>query len=423
VPIVARLWVGQSRYGCVDLAHDQRDFLGDVLEELADAAVFLAQDVSYPSAVNLRRSCHAHRWLRGGTLALAVALSTPTGHAWAQANVQPEVTVAVLRNAAPFSYQTPDGTWKGLAVDVWDLVAAQLHLDARFVGMSRSELIDAVSTGKARFGIGALSITAERLQRVDFSAPIDVTGVAIAVPYVPRSVWAVVRDALFSATFLKLVGGLLALLAAVGTIFWISERRHNPDFAGREIHGWGSGVWLSIVTMTTVGYGDKAPRTLSGRVVAAVWMFISIVLISIFTGTVATLLTVERIGPRVSGFEDLSRARIACVGASAAAQLLADRHLQTESYPDLDQALQALVGGRADALVHDRALLAAVLKERPDLPVRMLPGTVRPEYYAFAMRPDEPLRRPINLAIAHILDGEVWNRLPFDYLGDQAENH
>jgi ABC-type amino acid transport substrate-binding protein len=303
------------------------------------------------------------------------------------------------------------------------MVATQLHLDTRFTAMDRSELIDAVSAGQARFGIGALSITAERLQRVDFSAPIDVTGVAIVVPYVARSGWRVVSDALLSATFLKIVGGLLALLAVVGTVFWIIERRYNPDFSGTQIQAWGSGVWLSIVTMTTVGYGDKAPRTLGGRVVAAVWMFVSIMLFSIFTGTVATLLTVERIGPRVGGFQDLGRARIACVGASAAAQLLADRRLKAESYPDLNQAVQALVDGRADALVHDRALLAVVLKERPDLPVRMLPGTVRLEYYAFAMRPDDPLRRSVNLAIAHILDSQQWNRLRFDYLGDEAAVH
>ena len=43
------------------------------------------------------------------------------------------------------------------------------------------------------------------------------------------------------------------------------------------------------------------------------------------------------------------------------------------------------------------------------------------EYYAFAMRPDEPLRWSINSAIAHIPDSEQWNRLRFDYLGDEAE--
>jgi hypothetical protein len=55
VPIVARLWVGQSRYGCVDLAHDQRDFLGDVLEELADAYVDLAADVTRGRGTARRR--------------------------------------------------------------------------------------------------------------------------------------------------------------------------------------------------------------------------------------------------------------------------------------------------------------------------------------------------------------------------------
>src|SRR5262249_2265872 len=128
-----------------------------------------------------------------------------------------------------------------------------------------------------------------------------------------------------------------------------------------------------------------------------------------------------RVGRRVGGFEGLGRARIPCVGASAAAQLLGDRRVRARPYPDLEQALQALLDGRADALVHDRALLAAVLKQRPDLPVRILPGSVRPEYYAIAMRPDEPLRRRIDLAIARILDSDEWNRLRFDYLGEQAD--
>src|SRR5262245_37773173 len=152
---------------------------------------------AYPSSVKLNRSGRAHRWLPA-CLALVVTLSAVLGRAWAQADGHPEVTVAVLRDAAPFSFQAPDGTRKELAVEMWNRVAAQLHLDARFVDMSRSDLIDAVSAGQARFGIGALSITADRLQRVDFSAPIDVTGVAIVVTHVPRSLWGVIRDAVFS---------------------------------------------------------------------------------------------------------------------------------------------------------------------------------------------------------------------------------
>lgn len=356
-------------------------------------------------------------------LALTAVLGPCATGAFAQAGAGGTATVAVLGNAPPLSYQAGDGTWRGLAVEMWRIVATELHLETRFAAMNRTELLDAVASGRAQFGIGPISITAERLTRMDFSAPIYATGVAIAVPHVPRSTWGVLRDAIFSATFLKLAGGLFGLLAVVGTIFWIIERHQNADFAGRKIHGWGSGIWLSVVTMTTVGYGDKAPRTLGGRVLAAVWMFVSIVLISIFTGTVATLLTVERMGPRVEGFADLSRARVACVTASAAAQLLEERRVRAQQFPDLAQALTALVDGRADALVFDRALLAAALNERPDLPITILPGTLRPEYYAFAMAPGEPLRRQINAAIERTLDSPLWDRLRFDYLGSQDEQH
>jgi polar amino acid transport system substrate-binding protein len=374
--------------------------------------------------VSLRSFCcrRPPRWyFRIGIacLVLAGALAAGVRAAWAQDET---VTVAVLRDAPPFSYQAPDESWHGLAVDMWNIVAAELHRATRFEGMDRVALIDAVASGRAQFGIGAFSITAERLARVDFSAPIYSTGIAIAMPYVPRSAWGVLHDTVLSVSFVKLVGGLLALLALVGTIFWIVERHHNPDFAP-QIHGWGSGVWLSIVTMTTVGYGDKAPRTFSGRVVAAIWMLVSIVLISIFTGTIATLLTIERMGPRVTGFEDLHRVRVAVVTATAAAQLVQERQIHAQEFPDLTQAFGALLARRADALVFDRALLAAALKARPDLPITILPGTLRPEYYAFAMQPEEPLRRQINQVIARTLDSPTWGRLRFDYLGSQDETY
>jgi ABC-type amino acid transport substrate-binding protein len=343
--------------------------------------------------------------------------------AWGEEAAPQAATVAVLRDASPFSYQADDGTWRGLAVEMWQIVASELRLETRFEGMDRVGLLDAVATGRARFGVGALSITADRLPRVDFSVPIYATGVAIAVPRVRRGAWAILTDAVFSATFLHLTAVLFGLLALFGTVLWIIERHRNPDFAGRKIHGWGSGIWLSIVTMTTVGYGDKAPRTLAGRSVAALWMFISIALISIFTGTVATLLTVERMGSRIEGFDNLSRARVVSVSASAAAQLLEERRVRAQLLPDPDQALRAVLDGRADALVYDRALLSSALNQRPDLPIAILPGTLRLEYYAFAMGLDEPLRRQINQVIERTLDSPSWARLRFDYLGSEEEQH
>ena len=52
-------------------------------------------------------------------------------------------------------------------------------------------------------------------------------------------------------------------------------------------------LWWSIVTLTTVGYGDIAPTSLGGRIIGVIIMFFGIGILGLFTGTIASIF-VER---------------------------------------------------------------------------------------------------------------------------------
>lgn len=58
--------------------------------------------------------------------------------------------------------------------------------------------------------------------------------------------------------------------------------------AGADITTLGQSIWWSVTTVTTVGYGDYAPVTVPGRVVATGIMVIGITAIAVITAQVAS---------------------------------------------------------------------------------------------------------------------------------------
>jgi voltage-gated potassium channel len=98
--------------------------------------------------------------------------------------------------------------------------------------------------------------------------------------------------------FLAILGhrGLFrVLLAAVGLLFlgaWL-VLLFEKNAVGSNIHSYHDALWWAVVTVTTVGYGDRFPVTEGGRAVAVVLMLVGIGLIGVLTATVASFFVAE----------------------------------------------------------------------------------------------------------------------------------
>jgi voltage-gated potassium channel len=85
------------------------------------------------------------------------------------------------------------------------------------------------------------------------------------------------------------------LIAAAATLFlgaWL-VLLFEDHAKGSNIHSYPDALWWAIVTVTTVGYGDRYPVTSGGRAVAVVLMLAGIGLIGVLTATVASVFVKE----------------------------------------------------------------------------------------------------------------------------------
>ncbi|XP_048579728.1 uncharacterized protein LOC125561016 [Nematostella vectensis] len=76
---------------------------------------------------------------------------------------------------------------------------------------------------------------------------------------------------------------LMAYIA--GFVIWIMDRRQNMDeFPLSFIKGTYEGCWWAFITMTTLGYGDRVPRSRLAKACTIVWMLMGIVVFGILSG-------------------------------------------------------------------------------------------------------------------------------------------
>ncbi len=113
-----------------------------------------------------------------------------------------------------------------------------------------------------------------------FLRPLRVLRLIVLFGAMQRAMGQAVRGRVIAYT-----GACAVLLVYVASLAILEAERSDPS---SPINNFGDALWWSISTITSVGYGDLAPTTLAGRLIAVMLMLGGISLIGVITATVAS---------------------------------------------------------------------------------------------------------------------------------------
>lgn len=324
------------------------------------------------------------------------------------------------KTAEPFVIREADGSLSGMSIDMIRTIMTDLDIKFEFKEFETiEELINATEDSTIDLSVAAISITSDREKKMDFTQPYYITTLGIAIKDdMGKDLFSQYLN-FFSTDFFWILIVLSIILLIFGVIFWLFERKSNPEqFGGSVFHGIGSGFWYSVVTMCTVGYGDKAPRTVGGRIIATLFMIKSLVIVSSFTAAMTTSLTVGSLGNEIRSKDDLYNVTVGTIKGSSSEDFLTSNGIKHISFNEIQSGFENLDNGKIDAFVYDKPILSYYVNNHDYRNIVLLNDSFRNQYYGIGLPRGSTLRKDLNVELLKYIRSETWSGINFRYLGE-----
>lgn len=338
----------------------------------------------------------------------------------ARANTQGSTDTLVVgfTTAPPFIVQN-DGRLSGINIWLWEKVARDLELNYVLRRMEFRPMLEALEEGNIDVSINPLTITSARSKTMEFTHSYYAANATVAIAEVSRfkKVIQFVRGFL-DTSFIRGLGILLVIIVIFGMAGWYFERRANPDQFRKGYKGLWDGLWWSVVTLTTVGYGDKAPRTSKGKLAALLLMFTGLLFISGLTASIASNLTVNQLSGTNQRVDDFKDKRVGTVRNTGTETYLKENFFRDiRVFNGVPEGLSALKKNRIEAFLYDEPLLRYRIKRDSAFgTISILPIKFDTQFYAFGLPKDRiVLEQQISQKILEIVETDQWQVLLNEY--------
>ena len=306
------------------------------------------------------------------------------------------------------------GIISGVSVDLWRLISDSLKLSYEYkIYSSPDMLMRDLLAGIIDLTILPLTATGERLEKFRLSIPFYISNMGIATRIERQSPFLQLLKNIFSWKIIRSLLFIFLIATVFAVILWLAERKGNAQQFRPGIMGVTDGIWWAFVTMTTVGYGDKIPKTRLGRVLAIFWMFFAIGLFFIASGVISSELTVTKLQSQIKNPNDLSNCRVGVVYKSGYAETLNRHNIPYSSFTSPWDGLKAVDSGLMDAFVYDQALLQyLVIKYKLNKKIMIIPSGLNLQYFSYMTgKNNQALMDRINPALLNVIDSDAWGAI------------
>jgi len=160
---------------------------------------------------------------------------------------------------------------------------------------------------------------------------------------------------------------VLMLIVVIAAMMFMFEHEAQPEAFGSILQS----IWWSVVTLTTVGYGDVTPITFSGRILAIIIMLLGVGLVALPAGILAAKFSDELRTRKLTLSEHISVALEDGIITSEEYETLIRKSDELRLSDNvLDQMIETRRGSSADLVCpHCGHAISLQLGDPPEVPV------------------------------------------------------
>ncbi|XP_029168161.1 glutamate receptor ionotropic, kainate 2-like [Nylanderia fulva] len=360
-------------------------------------------------------------------------------------SIQEKTFAISIKVGEPYVMEVPEGItrgvlignkrYEGYCIDLIDYIAQRLQFKFNYQVIdgpqgsydpktkSWNGLIKRLLDREADLAICDLTITYARESVVDFTMPFMTLGISILfskpeekkpdlfsfLSPLSTDVW------IYMATAYLAISIMLFLQARMSPGEWDNPHPCNSDPEELEnSFDMKNSFWLTIGSLMQQGC-DILPKAPSIRMLASMWWFFTLIMISSYTANLAAFLTVDKMDTPIKGVEDLAKQTKIKYGAVAGGATVA--FFRDSNYSTYKRMYVAMSEARPSVFVNgtregvDRVLKGkrqyAYLIESTTLEYEMernceiekIGGLIDNKGYGIALPRNSPYRTPINRAI------------------------